>query len=231
MGYLLTIEAPDASGKSTQVNALTEHLKKDGFNVRLIKFPNYGTPACKPCEMYLEGVLGKNPSETGAYAASVLFAVDRYFSYRTDWKRDIDDPNTVVILDRYTTSNAIHQLAKIGSDAEKNEFLDWLYDFEFNKMSLPVPDDTIFLDVEPSVSQKLLAKRAELDKSHVTDIHEADGAYLTACYDAALFAAEKKGWKTVKCTLGGEMRSIDDISSEIYGFVSERIAEKKGWKN
>ena len=225
MGYLLTIEAPDASGKSTQVNALTKRLENAGYKVRLVRFPNYGSGACKPVEMYLAGELGKNPTDTGAYAASVFFAVDRYFSYKTDWKKDLDDSNTVVILDRYTTSNAIHQLAKINDEKEKFEFLNWLYDFEFTKLDLPVPDDTIFLDVEPEVSKKLLKARAEADSSHFTDIHEADTEYLKNCYNAALFAAEKKSWKKITCTKNGEMRTIDDISDEIWNYVSSKISK------
>lgn len=226
MGYLLTIEAPDASGKSTQVNALTKKLEENGFTVRLVRFPNYGSDACKPVEMYLGGVLGNNPSDTGAYAASVFFAVDRYFSYNTDWKKDLEKDNCVVILDRYTTSNAIHQLAKLENDSEKEEFLNWLYDFEFSKLKLPIPDDTVFLDVEPEVSQKLLAKRAKDDASHITDIHEADKAYLSRCYNAAKFAAQKKNWKVIHCTHNGEMRTVDDISDEIYSHVLDRINAK-----
>ncbi len=226
MGYLLTIEAPDASGKSTQVNALTKRLENAGFTVRLVRFPNYGNGACKPVEMYLAGELGKNPADTGAYAASVFFAVDRYFSYRTDWKKNLEDEKTVVILDRYTTSNAIHQLAKIENENEKCAFLDWLYDFEFVKMGLPEPDDTIFLNVEPEVSAKLLMSRAEKDKEHFTDIHEADREYLKKCYDAALFAADKKNWKKINCTKDGEMRTINDISDEIYHYVLSGITKK-----
>lgn len=225
MGYLLTIEAPDASGKSTQVNALTKRLEENGYKVRLVRFPNYGSGACKPVELYLAGELGKNPADTGAYAASVFFAVDRYFSYRTDWKKNLDDDKTVVILDRYTTSNAIHQLAKIDDEAEKCAFLDWLYDFEFGKLELPKPDDTIFLDVEPEVSKKLLLARAEADSSHFTDIHEADTDYLKKCYNAALFAADKKGWKKITCTNNGEMRTIEDISDEIWQYVSSKIGK------
>lgn len=230
MGYLLTFEAPDASGKSTQVNELTKRLEKDGYTVKLVRFPNYGSDACKPCEMYLHGVLGNKPEDVNAYSASVLFAVDRMFSYALDWKKDLENPNTVVILDRYTTSNAIHQLAKIDAPHEKEAFLDWLYDFEFNKLSLPVPDDTIFLDVKPSVSALLLAKRAENDKEHYTDIHEADKLYLKKCYDAAIFAAEKKDWKKINCTDGEKMRTIDDISNEIYAYVKNQIEilNKKG---
>ncbi len=223
MGYLLTIEAPDASGKSTQVNELTRKLENDGYTVKLLRFPNYGSDACKPAKMYLSGVLGNNPNDTGAYAASVFFAVDRYFSYRTDWKADLQSEKCVVILDRYTTSNAIHQLAKIEDDAEKEAFLEWLYDFEFSKLELPVPDDTIFLDVEPEVSRKLLQKRAEADKEHFTDIHEADRKYLEKCYNAAHFAADRKKWKKIKCTNNGEMRTIDSISDEIYSYVTSRI--------
>lgn len=161
MGYLLTIEAPDASGKSTQSDLLCRKLKECGIPVYEHRFPNYGSNACKPVEDYLSGVLGSDPADTGAYAASVFFAVDRYFSYRTDWKKELDREDSVVLLDRYTTSNAIHQLAKISEDSEKTAFLDWLYDFEFGKLALPVPDDTIFLDVPPEVSFTLMKKRAE----------------------------------------------------------------------
>lgn len=227
MGYLLTVEAPDASGKSTQIDLLCKKLEASGRRVRKIRFPNYGSDACKPVEAYLAGALGKNPNDTGAYAASVLFAVDRYFSYRTDWKETLVETDSVILLDRYTTSNAIHQLAKIEDEHEREAFLDWLYDFEFMKLALPIPDDTLFLDVPPSVSLALLAERAATDTTHVTDIHEADRAYLSRCYDAARYAAEKKHWHTVDCAPNGVLRSIEAISDEIFSYVSARIEEKE----
>ena len=226
MGYLLTLEAPDASGKSTQAHLLCENLRRAGIPVRTVRFPNYGSDACKPVELYLSGALGARPEDTGAYAASVFFAVDRYVSYRTDWKQDLEKPDGVVLLDRYTTSNAIHQLAKLRSPAEKTAFLDWLYDFEFTKLALPVPDDTLFLDVPPKTSLALLKSRAASDFSHVTDIHEADEAYLSRCYEAACFAADAKGWRRIPCTQNGLMRPISDIGEEIFSYVLERIKEK-----
>ena len=189
MGYLLTIEAPDASGKSTQSDLLCRKLKERGIPVYEHRFPNYGSNACKPAEDYLAGKLGSDPADTSAYAASVLFAVDRYFSYRTEWKKELDRADSVVLLDRYTTSNAIHQLAKISDASERVAFLDWLYDFEFGKLALPVPDDTIFLDVPPEVSFALMKKRAEADKAHFTDIHEANKDYLVQCYVLVFSAA------------------------------------------
>ena len=227
MSYLLTIEAPDASGKTTQVNLLKARLEKDGLNVRLVRFPNYGSDACKPAELYLGGALGKNPSDTNAYAASVLFAVDRYFSYRLDWEELYRDENSVILLDRYTTSNAIHQLSKISDEKEREAFLDWLYDLEFAKMGLPIPDDTVFLDVDPDVSLRLLREREKNDPSHRSDIHEASGDYLRSCYEASIFASEKKGWKRLVCTRDGKMRSIDEIHEELYGYVKGRIQEKR----
>ncbi|MBO4343507.1 MAG: thymidylate kinase [Clostridia bacterium] len=223
MGYLLTIEAPDASGKSTQVNELCKHLEKDGIKTRLVRFPNYGSDACKPAELYLNGALGKNPEDTSAYAASVFFAVDRYFSYRTDWYKDLKEPGTVVILDRYTTSNAVHQLSKLDSKEEQLDFLSWLYDFEFNKLSLPVPDDTIFLDVPPEISHALMLSRAKAESAHVTDIHESSGKYLKKCYDAANLVSEIKKWKRINCVKEGKLRSVADIHDEIYSFVRSKI--------
>lgn len=222
MGFLITVEAPDASGKATQTKMLLERLTNEGYKTYKFAFPNYGSDACKPVEMYLDGVLGKNPSDTNAYSASVLFAVDRFFSYRTEWKKLLDEENTIILLDRYTTSNAVHQIVKLPQN-EWDGFLSWLYDFEFNKMALPVPDVTVALDVPPEVSKKLLEKRAKEDANHKVDIHEADSEYLKKCYDASKYASSAWGWKRIECTLDGEMLTREEIHEKIYNSVKEII--------
>ncbi len=222
MGYLITIEAPDASGKATQTRMLCEHLEKDGYEVAKFSFPNYGSGACKPVEMYLGGELGAKPEDTGAYAASTFFAVDRYFSYHKDWKQLYEKDNFVVVLDRYTTSNAVHQICKKPVE-EWEEFLTWLYDFEFTKLGLPVPDLTISLDVLPETSQKLLKQRAILE-NRPADIHELDENYLKKCRDAALYTAEKWAWKKIECCMeNGDMKSRDEIHDMIYKTVMDKI--------
>ncbi len=218
MGFLITIEAPDASGKATQTKLLTERLKAEGFDTYKFSFPNYGSDACKPVEMYLNGVLGDKAEDTGAYSASVLFAVDRLFSYRTQWKELLEKPSTVIILDRYTTSNAVHQICKLPYE-NWDEYLCWLYDLEFVKMALPVPDITLVLDVLPEVSRKLLQKRAMEDAEHKTDIHEADSQYLEKCYKASKYAAEKWNWTAIECCENGNMKSREDIHEAIYHAV------------
>ena len=222
MGFLITVEAPDASGKATQTKMLLERLTSEGYKTYKFAFPNYGSDACRPVEMYLDGVLGNRPEDTNAYSASVLFAVDRFFSYRTEWKKLLDEENTVIVLDRYTTSNAVHQIVKLP-EKEWDGFLSWLYDFEFVKMALPVPDITVALDVPPEVSKKLLDKRAKEDENHKVDIHEADSEYLKKCYEASKYASEKWNWTRVSCTANGEMLTRSEIHEKIYNSVKEII--------
>ncbi len=225
MGYLITIEAPDASGKATQTELLCKHLEKDGYKVKKFSFPNYGSGACKPVEMYLSGELGGKPEDTNAFAASSFFAVDRYFSYRCDWKKLLDE-DFVIVLDRYTTSNAVHQLCK-QPKADWDEFLSWLYDFEFVKLGLPVPDITISLDVAPETSRKLLLKRA-VEQNRKADIHELDENYLKKCYDAAEYAAIKWNWQRIQCCDDNkEMKSRKEIHDLIYSKVTDRLNSNK----
>jgi len=225
MGFLITVEAPDASGKATQTQMLLDRLTKEGYKTYKFSFPNYGSDACKPVEMYLDGVLGGKPEDTNAYSASVLFAVDRFFSYRTEWKKLLDEENTVIVLDRYTTSNAVHQIVKLDEN-EWDSFLSWLYDFEFYKMALPVPDITIALDVPPEVSKVLMDKRAKEDVNHKTDIHEADTEYLKKCYEASKYASEKWNWQRIGCTRNGEMLSREEIHEKIYAAVIKKMENR-----
>ena len=222
MGFLITVEAPDASGKATQTKMLLDRLTAEGYKTYKFAFPNYGSDACRPVEMYLDGVLGNRPEDTNAYSASVLFAVDRFFSYRTEWKKLLDEENTVILLDRYTTSNAVHQIVKLPEN-EWDGFLSWLYDFEFVKMALPVPDITVALDVEPEISKKLMDRRAKEDANHKTDIHEADTEYLKKCYEASKYASKMWNWTRIGCTKDGEMLSREEIHEKIYNSVKEII--------
>ena len=138
MGKFIVIEGLDGSGKSTQGELLRHHYEASGKKVRVLSFPCYNTPGCTLVEMYLSGKLGDKASDTNGYAASMLFASDRYVSFVTDWKKDWEDPDTVLISTRYTTSNAYHQLSKT-EEKDWDEFLTWLCDFEFDSWGFPAP--------------------------------------------------------------------------------------------
>ena len=199
MGKLIVIEGLDGSGKGTQAQLLFDRLVKEGRKVKKISFPVYSSDSSALVRMYLAGQFGSRPGDVNAYAASSFYAVDRFASFKADWGKDYSD-DYIIIADRYTTSNGVHQCSKLPED-EWNSFMDWLYDFEYKKMGIPSPDTVIYLDMSPRVSQKLLTSRYSGDESK-KDIHEKDKEYLDRSRQAARFCAEHDGWKTVKCDNG-----------------------------
>jgi len=222
MSKLIAIEGLDGSGKGTQSAHLLEAAKRSGLSAAPIDFPNYGSRGAEPVKMYLEGALGNSPGDTGAYAASVFFATDRYISYKTEWEASYKECD-LIIANRYTTANAYHQMAKLPRESW-DSFLGWLWDLEFSKMGLPAPDGVIMLSLPTEVSARLIEERCK--KTGVTkDIHECDRVYLEACRTAAVYAAEKLDWALIDCSDGcGGIRSIEDIHKEICLTVYERFS-------
>ncbi len=216
MGKLIVIEGLDGSGKSTQLELLPAALEKKGINCRTVSFPDYESDSSALIKMYLNGQFGDKPTDVNAYAASAFYAVDRFASYKTNWG-DFYNNGGTVIAGRYVTSNAVHQTSKLDKSQWK-DFLDWLYDFEYNKISIPAPNKVIFLDMPTEVSQKLLRNRYEGDDSK-KDIHEKDKAYLDRCREAALFTAQYSGWSIINCGENGQPRSVRDIAEDILNEV------------
>ena len=217
---LIVIEGLDGSGKATQAKRLTEALVEKGIPVREVSFPDYGSDSSALVRMYLSGQFGTDPQDVNAYAASSFFAVDRFASYKKDWCRDY--ARGVVIADRYTTSNAVHQCSKLPKE-QWEDFLNWLFDFEYKKLGIPAPDRVIYLNVDPAVSQALMTARYSGDENK-KDIHERDIAYLRHSREAAAYCAEKLGWETVDCCRDGQMRSIEDIHKDVIKLLENSIA-------
>lgn len=220
MGKLIVLEGLDGSGKSTQLLKLEENLKAEKVDIRTVSFPEYSEPSCEPVKMYLSGKFGNNPEDVSAYTASLFFAIDRYASFKLHWGEYYNNGGTV-LSGRYTTSNCIHQMSKLPEE-EWEQFLDWLYDLEYEKVKIPSPDVVFFLDMPLEVSNKLLSTRYEGDESK-RDIHESNANYLKMCRKAAYFAANKLGWMVVNCAKDGEPRTIEDIANEILNLTKEVI--------
>ena len=211
-GKLIVVEGLDGSGKATQSERLYDYLKSTGKSVRKVSFPNYGSDSSGPLRMYLSGQFGKSPDAVNPYAASSFFAVDRYAGYKSDWGEFYDNGG-IIIADRYTTSNAIHQCSKLPEE-QWDGFLEWLFSFEYELMGIPAPDCVIYLRVDPEVSQSLLDKRYN-NHEEKKDIHESDLGYLKRSRTAADYCAVKLGWLRVECVSGGGIRPIDEIAAEI----------------
>ena len=217
MGKLIVIEGTDGSGKSTQFKKLTTRLQAEGKVFKTLVFPQYSEPSSALIRMYLGGEFGTNPSDVNAYAASAFYAVDRYASFKKDWGNWYQEGG-LILSDRYTTSNAVHQASKEPKES-RAEFLKWLYEFEYDKLGMPRPDVTIYLDVPTEFTEKLMRHREEQTNTSA-DIHEKDLAYLATCREMGRTAAEFYGWNVIQCVKDGEMRSIEDIHEEIYNLVS-----------
>ena len=222
MGKLIVIEGTDGSGKSTQFKLLTERLEQTAQPFKRLVFPRYSEESSALIRMYLGGQFGSKPSDVNAYAASSFYAVDRYASYKMDWGQWYEDGG-VVVSDRYTTSNAVHQASKEPEDKQQ-EFLHWLYDFEYDKLKLPRPDLTIYLDVPTDFTEKMLRGR-EASTNTTADIHEQDMTYLATCRETGRKAAAYYGWTVIQCVKDGAMRSIEDIHEEIYAHVMKCLED------
>ena len=219
-GKLIVFEGTDGSGKATQSQLLYERLRREGADCAKLNFPRYGEPSAAAVELYLHGDLGAKPDDVNAYAASTFYAVDRYCSYKQSWG-GFYEQGGVLIADRYTTSNAVHQASKLPR-AERKAFLDWLFGFEYGLLGLPEPTAVFYLDVPTELTERMMRSREA--KSHTSaDIHERDEAYLRACREAGEQLVADYGWQYVDCSRDGEMRSIEDIHAEIYRRAGELL--------
>ncbi len=220
MGKLMVLEGTDGSGKATQCAALLERLQGEGVSCRKIEFPRYQEESSALIRLYLQGAFGEKPEDVNAYAASTFYAVDRYASYKQDWG-EFYEAGGLVLADRYTTSNAVHQGSKLP-EKERKAFFSWLFDFEYGLLGLPKPDLVIYLDVPVGLTQENMHRR-EAETHRASDIHEKDEDYLRQCRVAAGQAAEQFSWHRIPCTKAGRMRSIEDIHEDVYRAVKELL--------
>lgn len=213
---IISIEGTDGSGKATQSKLLYETLTKKGFKCKLISFPNYASASSALVKMYLGGEFGNAANCLNAYQASALFAVDRLATMKLINTQDFD----FIILDRYTPSNMIHQACKILDLNQRDECLDWIIDFEYNKLNLPKPDLVVFLDLPIEVSLKLANSRKALKNGQKTDIHEKDKTYMQNAYNCAKYVALKYNWQIINCCKDGNILPEQEIGTKILQLVN-----------
>ena len=216
-GKLIVFEGTDGSGKATQSELLCQELTRRGVPYRKLTFPRYQEESSALVRLYLGGAFGQKPGDVNAYAAAAFYSVDRYASYKKVWGQWYEEGG-LVVSDRYTTSNAVHQASKEPPEKQR-DFLKWLYDFEYDKLGLPQPDLVVYLDVPTDFTEKLMRSREAVTHTHA-DIHEQDMEYLATCRRAGRAAAEYYGWTVIPCVKDGAMRSIEDIHEEIYRHVA-----------
>ena len=219
-GKLIVFEGTDGSGKATQSRMLCQRLAQEHVSYKNIDFPRYGKPSAVMVQEYLDGKLGRNAGDVNAYAASILYAVDRYASYKQDWG-EFYEAGGLIVADRYTTSNAVHQASKLP-DEERTEYLNWLFELEYGRIGLPEPDLVIYLDMPTEITERMMRSREQQTGTHA-DIHEQDAAYLQNCRANAREVVRQCGWTVIHCAEGDAPRTIEDIHEEVWQTVQKLL--------
>ena len=226
MGKLFVIDGTDGSGKQTQFDLLKKHLDEDHIEYRTVSFPNYDSPSSSLVKMYLSGEFGENAQEISPYIASTFYAVDRYATFKKDFFQYYNDGG-IILADRYTTANMVHQAGKIKDKEERKKYLDWLFDLEFNIYGLPKPTTVFFLNMPPEKVKELIKNREnKFTHDAKKDIHERNPEHLRDAYQAACDLVSTYGWNQIDCVKDNEIRTREDIHNEIYSIVKKQIQKK-----
>ena len=217
MAKTVVLEGIDGSGKSTQFALAQKALSGRGVPQCAVKFPRYETPSGKNIRRYLDGDFGQRPEDVSPYAASAFYAVDRYASFKSEWESFYrSQEKGVVLLDRYTPSNAVHQASKLPK-GERTAFYDWLAGFEYRLMGLPEPDAVLILDMPIEYARRLTHARGE------EDIHERAGGYIERCYETMIDAARHFGWTLIPCVEAGEILPPGTIHRSVMREVEKLL--------
>ena len=224
MGKLFVIDGTEGSGKQTQFKKLQERLTKEGIDYKTVSFPNYDSPSSSLVKMYLSGEFGEDPNSVSPYVASTFYAVDRYATFKKGYQEYYENGG-IILADRYTTANMVHQAGKITDEKEREKFLNWLFDLEFNLYGLPKPSQVFFLNMPIGISLKLMKDREnKFSHTQEKDIHERNPKYLEESYNAACSLVGKYDWNEIKCVdENKKLKTIDEIHEEIYKVVKKEL--------
>ncbi|MFR8104784.1 MAG: dTMP kinase [Clostridia bacterium] len=223
MGKLFVIEGTDGSGKQTQVEKLTQRLTENNMKYMKLSFPRYESESSSLVKMYLAGKFGENAKDVSPYIASTFYAADRYATYKTVFEKYYNDGG-IIIADRYTTANMVHQAGKIKDEKEREKFLNWLWDFEFNLYGIPVPTEVFFLNMPPEYALELMKNREnKITHESKKDIHEKDKEHIKDSYLAACDLVKKYNWYEIQCVKDNKIRTIEEIHEEIYQEIVKQL--------
>ncbi len=233
MNKIFVIEGTDGSGKQTQTNLTYEKLQKDSIPVYRTSFPNYESNSSAAVKMYLQGEIAPNANDISERAASTFYAVDRYITYEKDLKKYYEDNKTVILLDRYVSSNLLHQGGKIIGRGDSytilDEYQEWIENFEFNDMGIPRPTSVFFLYLPAEYSIAAMnTRKNKITNEDKKDIHESDFKHLENACKSGYYLAKKLGWNIIDCLdKDGNRKTPEEVNEEIYSILKNNLGTIK----
>ena len=220
---IIAIDGIDGTGKGTQAKILEEYLSKKNGNVKVVSFPMYHSFFGKMVSDYLNGKFGSlysiNPK-----LASLLYAQDRQYYFKN--VPVLSDE--IIIFDRYVNSNIAHHASKIN-EQERQTFIDWIIELEYQVNNIPKPDISFILDLEVENSVQNVAKKKKREYTDSThDLHEANVDYLIETRKMFLSLVNGVDTHLIQCDNHKIMKNQDDIAKEINSYINPLLPITQG---
>lgn len=225
IGKLVVIEGLDGAGKATQTRLLLKKLKKEKYQTIIFDFPQYHKFFGKLIGAYLRGEFG-GAEEVSPYFASIFYAFDRW-SVVEEIKKALNE-GKIVLANRYSTANFLHQSGKIKKQKKRIQFLRWLECLEFDFLKIPKPDLVFFLNMPPCLGQKLVKNKAPRTylKKKKQDIHEKSNKHLNTAKKQAPHLIKKYHWQKINCSRGGRVLSRQEVTQKIWEKMVKMLIKK-----
>ena len=201
-GIFISMEGPDGSGKSTQIQLLSDYLRKKGYEIIVTREPGGN----RISEAIREIILNKDYTEMDYMTEAMLYASARA-QLMAQVIRPAIEAGKAVISDRFVDSSAVYQGMARGLGVEE---IYRLNEFAIQGM---MPGLTIHLDLPASVGLERAKGRAALDRMELekAEFHEK---VAQGYRDLAALAPYRI--KTIDAT-----QSIEEIHKEIVAYVDK----------
>lgn len=224
-GKLIVIDGTDGSGKATQSRLLFKRLRRHHIKTALMNIPIYDSFTGQLIARYLKNEFGR----ISPYLAATLYAINRFQQKDKilNWLKE----GRVVILNRYVTANQIHQAAHLKTKRERNLFVKWIAELEYNILGLPKPDLVILINMPVNVAYLLVQKKSPKERRYAAgskgDILESDlGHQKEALKQAMVISKNTRLWKKVDAVERGELLSKEMVSDKIWNIVHAHLRNR-----